>query len=90
MAKTIVGLLIGTALKEGAIRSLDDLAETYVPGLRDTEYRRTPIKALLLMSSGVAFSEVFHRPCRPATDDTLGQLDWSRVSGIEVGRSLVR
>jgi len=57
MAKTIVGLLIGTALKEGAIRSLDDLAETYVPGLRDTEYGRTPIKALLLMSSGVAFSE---------------------------------
>jgi CubicO group peptidase (beta-lactamase class C family) len=25
--------------------------------LKDTEYRRTPIKALLLMASGVAFSE---------------------------------
>ena len=57
MAKSIVGLLIGIALKEGAIRSLDDQAEVYVPGLRDTEYGRTPIKALLLMSSGVAFSE---------------------------------
>jgi CubicO group peptidase (beta-lactamase class C family) len=57
MAKSIVGLLIGIALKEGAIRSLDDRAEAYVPGLRDTEYGRTPIKALLLMSSGVTFSE---------------------------------
>jgi CubicO group peptidase (beta-lactamase class C family) len=57
MAKTIVALLIGIAVKEGAIRSVDDPAETYVPGLRDTEYGRTPIKALLLMSSGVAFSE---------------------------------
>jgi CubicO group peptidase (beta-lactamase class C family) len=57
MAKTVVGLLIGIAVKEGAIRSVDDLAESYVPGLKDTEYGRTPIKALLLMASGVAFSE---------------------------------
>ncbi len=57
MAKSVVALLIGIALKEGAIRSVDDLAETYVPGLKDTEYGRTPIKALLLMASGVAFSE---------------------------------
>ena len=28
-----------------------------MPGLKDTEYGRTPIKALLLMASGVAFSE---------------------------------
>ncbi len=57
MAKTVLSLLIGIAVKEGAIRSVDDLAETYVPGLKDTEYGRTPIKALLLMASGVAFSE---------------------------------
>ena len=55
-------LLIGIALKEGAIRSIDDLAETYVSGLRDTEYGRTPIKALLLMASGVAFSEEYANP----------------------------
>ena len=57
MAKSVVALLIGIAVKEGAIRSVDDLAETYVPGLKDTEYGRTPIKALLQMASGVAFSE---------------------------------
>lgn len=59
MAKTIIALLIGIAQKEGAIRSIDDLAEIYVPGLKGTEYGRTPIKALLQMSSGVVFSEVY-------------------------------
>jgi CubicO group peptidase (beta-lactamase class C family) len=57
MAKSVVGLLIGIAVKDGAIRSVDDLAETYVAGLKDTEYGRTPIKALLMMASGVEFSE---------------------------------
>lgn len=57
MAKTVIALLIGIAVKEGAIGSVDDLAETYVTDLKDTEYGRTPIKALLLMASGVAFSE---------------------------------
>src|SRR5262245_17554670 len=57
MAKTIVGLLIGIALKEGALRSIDDQPEAYVPNLKDSEYGRTPIKALLQMASGVAFNE---------------------------------
>jgi CubicO group peptidase (beta-lactamase class C family) len=57
MAKTIVGLLIGIAIREGKIRSIDDLAETYVPGLKGTAYGRTPIKALLQMRSGVFFRE---------------------------------
>jgi CubicO group peptidase (beta-lactamase class C family) len=59
MAKTIIGLLIGIAVQEGAIRSIDDLAEIYVPGLQGSEYGRTPIKALLQMASGVAFREVY-------------------------------
>jgi CubicO group peptidase (beta-lactamase class C family) len=57
VAKTIVGLLIGIAVKDGAIRSIDDHAEIYVPELSGTEYGRTSIKALLQMASGVAFSE---------------------------------
>ena len=62
MAKTIVALLLGIAAKEGAIRSIDELAQAYVPGLEGSEYGRTPIAALLQMSSGVAFSEVYTDP----------------------------
>jgi CubicO group peptidase (beta-lactamase class C family) len=57
MAKTITGVLIGIPISEGAIGSVDDLAEAYVPGFRGTEYGRTPIRDLLHMSSGVDFGE---------------------------------
>ena len=57
MVKSITGLLIGMAIDDGAIKSVDDTAETYVPGLKGTEYGATPLRALLHMSSGVDFGE---------------------------------
>ena len=57
MVKSITGLLMGIAISEGAIKSVDDAAETYVPGFRGSEYGRTPIRDLLHMSSGVDFGE---------------------------------
>jgi CubicO group peptidase (beta-lactamase class C family) len=57
MAKTIVGMLIGIAVSEGSIHSIDDLADVYVPALADSAYGRTSIRDLLHMSSGVAFFE---------------------------------
>jgi CubicO group peptidase (beta-lactamase class C family) len=57
MVKSITGLLIGVAIAEGSIKSVDDTPETYVPGFRGTEYGKTPIRDLLHMSSGVDFGE---------------------------------
>ena len=57
MVKSIMGLLIGIATAEGAIKSVDDFPEAYVPGFKGTEYGRTPIRDLLHMSSGVDFGE---------------------------------
>jgi CubicO group peptidase (beta-lactamase class C family) len=57
MAKSITGMLIGIAIAEGAIKSVDDPTETYVLGFKGTEYGRTPIRDLLHMSSGVDFGE---------------------------------
>ena len=62
MAKTIVAMLLGIAVREGAIRSISQPAADYVPELADTEYGRTPIRALLHMASGVAFREVYDVP----------------------------
>ena len=47
MAKTITALLVGIATSEGAIRSIDDTAATYVPELAGTEYGATPLRALV-------------------------------------------
>ena len=57
MAKTVVGMLMGIAISEGKIASIDDLAEKYVPELKGHPYGQTTLRNLLTMSSGVAFSE---------------------------------
>jgi CubicO group peptidase (beta-lactamase class C family) len=59
MAKTVTAMLVGIAISEGDIRSIDDLAAAYVPELATTEYGRTSIRDLLQMSSGVRFSEEY-------------------------------
>ncbi|HZB90157.1 MAG TPA: serine hydrolase, partial [Stellaceae bacterium] len=41
----------------GAIGSVDDRAEAYVPGFKGSAYGETPIRDLLHMSSGVNFGE---------------------------------
>jgi CubicO group peptidase (beta-lactamase class C family) len=57
MVKSITGMLIGIAIADRAIGSVDDTPEAYVPGFKGTEYGRTPIRDLLHMSSGVDFGE---------------------------------
>ena len=59
MAKTVTSMLIGIAIAEGRIRSVDDRAEAYVPDLAGTEYGRTSLRDLLQMSSGVRFVEQY-------------------------------
>ncbi|OJW24112.1 MAG: hypothetical protein BGO51_07275 [Rhodospirillales bacterium 69-11] len=59
MAKTVTAMLLGIALSEGRIRSIDDTAATYVPELAGSAYGETPLRALLHMASGVAFRETY-------------------------------
>ena len=59
MAKTVTAMLVGIAIAEGRIRSIDDLAATYVRELAGTEYGRTSLRHLLQMSSGVRYSEEY-------------------------------
>jgi len=57
MAKTVTAMLLGIAIAEGLIRSVDEPAAAYVPALEATEYGRTSLRHLLQMSSGVRFIE---------------------------------
>ena len=59
MAKTVTAMLVGIAIAEGRIRSVDDPAAAYVPALAGTEYGGTSLRHLLQMSSGVRFSESY-------------------------------
>lgn len=59
MAKTITALLAGIAVRDGAIRSIDDMAATYATGLSGTLYGQTSLRDLLHMASGIAFRETY-------------------------------
>jgi CubicO group peptidase (beta-lactamase class C family) len=59
MAKTLIGMLVGIALSEQKIKSIDDRAEQYIPELKGHPYGETPIRHLLNMSSGVKFDEIY-------------------------------
>jgi CubicO group peptidase (beta-lactamase class C family) len=56
-AKSITATLVGAALHDGAIGSLDDRCEQYLPRMRGSAYEGVTIRNLLRMCSGVAWRE---------------------------------
>ena len=62
MAKSVTSTLIGVAMREGKIRSLDDMVATYLPALRGTAYDGVTIRNVLMMASGVRWNETYTDP----------------------------
>lgn len=60
VAKTFIGLLIGIAIDEGKINSVDDPISDYLPQYKDNP--ELTIKHLLTMSSGINFDESYKSP----------------------------
>jgi CubicO group peptidase (beta-lactamase class C family) len=59
VAKSYVSTLIGLALADGAIKSLDDKVTDYLPEMEGTGYDGPTIRDLLRMRSGVEWLEVY-------------------------------
>jgi CubicO group peptidase (beta-lactamase class C family) len=57
MAKSFVGLLIGKAIEENLISSLDQRASDFLPEWKNNENENVTIKQLLTMTSNIAFDE---------------------------------
>ena len=57
VAKSVIATLVGRALMDGEIDSLDDPAEKYAPEYAGTDYGATSLRHLLAMSSGIDFDE---------------------------------
>ncbi|MCS5638666.1 MAG: beta-lactamase family protein [Myxococcota bacterium] len=54
-SKSFTGTIIGMALEEGTIESLDDPVEKYAPQFERTAYGEASIRHVMMMSSGVDF-----------------------------------
>lgn len=58
VSKSVMSLLVGIAIDEGAIASLDDQIVQYLPELAGTGYDGVTLKQALQMRSGVDFDEI--------------------------------
>jgi len=77
VAKSITSTLVGVALAQGHIESLDDTVSTYVSGLQGSAYDDVTIRQLLTMTSGVAWDEDYSDP----NSDVARFNDVERVAG---------
>lgn len=61
VAKSFISLLIGFAIEDGYIQSVDDPMTDYVPELleRDARFGKITIENLLMMQSGLEYKEAF-------------------------------
>ena len=62
VAKSITSTLVGAALRDGAIRSMDDKVSDYIPAMKGSAYDDVSIRQLLTMTSGVGWNEDYADP----------------------------
>lgn len=62
VTKSVNSMLIGAAIEDGYIRSVDDRVGDYLPRLRDSEYADVTIENILHMASGVEWDEDYTDP----------------------------
>jgi CubicO group peptidase (beta-lactamase class C family) len=62
IVKSITSTLVGVAIKDGYIKSIDDPVTKYLPKLAGSAYDGVTIKNLLQMASGVKWDETYTNP----------------------------
>jgi CubicO group peptidase (beta-lactamase class C family) len=62
MAKSVTSILIGCAIDEGLIKSVDEPITNYIPELTKNGFNKVTIKHLLQMTSGIKFNESYINP----------------------------
>lgn len=62
VAKSVSSMLVGVALKEGAIESLDDPLKKYINEFKGYDYGKVTVRQLLTMTSGIGWNEDYEDP----------------------------
>lgn len=60
VAKSITSTLVGAAIKDGYIKSLDDHVSDYIPELNGSLYEQVTIHHVLSMTTGARWTETYH------------------------------
>jgi CubicO group peptidase (beta-lactamase class C family) len=85
VAKSLTSTLVGAAVKDGYISSVDDVVTRYIPELRDSAYDGVTVRQLLTMTSGAKWNEdytdlkadatlFYSEPADPGMDATVSYM----------------
>jgi CubicO group peptidase (beta-lactamase class C family) len=73
VAKTVVSMLIGIAVEDGDIKSLDDPIHLYLKELKSKETGKITVRDLLTMSSGLDWTESGKNPLSDNAESYYGE-----------------
>ncbi len=85
VAKSVTSLLVGAAIKDGYIQSVDEKVTDYLPRLKNSAYDQSTIGNILQMSSGVEWNEDY---ADPASD--VNSANWTTLGIYEYLRNKPR
>jgi CubicO group peptidase (beta-lactamase class C family) len=75
VAKSVVSMLVGAAIRDGYIESVDEKVSDYLPRLKGSGYDQARIRDILQMASGVAWDETYDDP-----ESDVNQADWNTLA----------
>src|SRR5688572_13541713 len=84
VAKSITSLLIGAAIKEGKIKSVDEPVGNYLPEFKEGLAAKLRIKDLLTMSSGSNWDESYSNPLSVTTESYYGSDLYKTATGVKI------
>jgi CubicO group peptidase (beta-lactamase class C family) len=84
MAKSITSLLIGTAIKDGLITSVNDPVSKYLQGFNEGLRKDLKIVDLLTMSSGSDWDESYANPLSVTTEIYYGDHANETAAGVKI------
>ena len=85
VAKSVTSTLVGAAIKDGYINSIDDYVTDYIPDLKGSAYDKVTVRHLLTMTTGVQWNETYTdpnsdivrfytEPVEPGIDETVSYM----------------
>lgn len=90
VAKSFTSTLVGAAIQDGYIASLDDKVSQYIPGLRGSAYDDVTVQQLLTMSSGVRWDEDYEDPASDVAQFNKAKPDDGLDATVSYMRKLPR
>jgi len=75
VAKSVTSTLIGAAIMDGKIKSLDDPVTLYIPELKGSAYEGVTVRQLITMTSGVKWNEDYTDPNSDVAKVGLTQME---------------